>query len=338
MLPAADSLPEGPGLAAAYRGDAGIGAHPAVVFVENFESGTLADLAARWSDINNRDGKVMALDPDAPEASASRWSLRMTATRGLNEGGHLYRTFQPGHDRLFLRFYVKFAPDAGFNHHFVSLGGEINPAKYAVGRAGLRPVDRWNSGIEPAASSQHGERETLAPPGIWHFYTYWPEMRSWQSEEGKALNDDGRAFYGNNFEPDKPVPVPRGEWVAVEMMVQMNSSPDRYDGEQAVWIDGKLAGRFATGTMTGRWFRDQFLLDPAGQPFEGFRWRTDPRVQINKLWLSHYVSADSAFPRTDKYAAAHPEFRVNRDEQTVWFACIVAATAYIGPLGGAPGR
>jgi hypothetical protein len=28
----------------------------------------------------------------------------MTATRNVDSGGHLYRTFQPGYDRLFLRF------------------------------------------------------------------------------------------------------------------------------------------------------------------------------------------------------------------------------------------
>jgi hypothetical protein len=326
-------LPEGPGLAASYRGDAGINAHPAVVFVEDFENGELADLASRWTDINNRNGKAMAMDRDVPEGSASRWSLRVTAARGVNEGGHLYRTFQPGYDRLFLRFYVKFAPDAGFNHHFVSLGGEIDPAKYAVGRAGLRPVDRWSSGIEPVSTSQHAAGKTFPPPGIWHFYTYWPEMRSWQSADGKALDDNGRAYYGNNFEPAEPVPAPRGEWIPVEIMVKMNSSPESHDGEQAVWIGGKLAGRFAAGTMVGKWLRDQFRIDPAGEPFEGFRWRTDMRVKINKLWLSHYVSSESAFPRTDRYADTHPDFPVNRSEQTVWFACIVAATEYIGPLG-----
>jgi len=325
-------LPEGPGLAAKYRGDRGIERDPVVVFVEDFSGGTLADVGTRWTDISNRNGKVLQFSEDVPKGNASRWSLRMTATRSVDSGGHLYRTFQPGYDRLFLRFYVKFAPDAGFNHHFVSLGGEIDPAKYAVGRAGLRPVDRWNTGIEPAASSQHLGRDTIAPPGVWHFYTYWPEMRSWQSPDGKALNDKN-AYYGNNFEPKNPTPVPRGQWISVEIMVKMNSSPDSYDGEQAVWIDGKLLGRFARGSMRGKWDRALFRVDPSGEPFEGFRWSADLRAKVNKLWLSHYVSSESAFPRTEKYAAEHPGFLVNTQTQTVWFAAVVAATEYIGPLG-----
>ena len=325
-------FPEGPGLAARYAGDAGIAGDPAVVFVEDFGSGALEELHARWSDISNKDGRVLAFEQDVPEGSASPFSLRMTATRDVNAGGHLYRTFNPGYDRLFLRFYVKFAPDAGFNHHFVSLGGAIDPPKWPVGGAGLRPANSWNTGIEPVPATMHADRTSYAPPGIWHFYTYWPEMRSWQTPEGRATDDNGTAFYGNNFEPAEPVVAPRGEWICVEIMVQMNSAPDAYDGEQAVWINGKLAGRFAAGTMNGSWFKDNFRVDPAGAPFEGFRWRTDGRVNVNKLWLSHYVSSDSAFPRTDQYAAAHPDFQVNTREQTVWFAGVVAATEYIGPM------
>ena len=329
------ALPEGPGLAAGYAGDTGISDNPAAVFVEDFRKGVIGDLKARWSEIKSQDGKVMAFVEDVPPGSGSPFSLRVTATRGQNEGGHLYRTLKPGHDRLFLRFYVKFADDAGFNHHFVSMGGEINPADHAVGRAGLRPVDRWNSGIEPTVGSQHLRGSDIAPPGIWHFYTYWPEMRSWQSEDGKATDDNGRAYYGNNFEPREPVPAQRGKWICVEMMVKMNATPESYDGEQAMWIDGKLAGRFAIGTMRGKWSRALFRIDPAGQPFEGFRWRTNPQVKINKLWLSHYVSADQAFPRTQKYAAAHPEMKINTEQQTVWFAHVVVGTEYIGPLGAA---
>ena len=326
-------LPDGPGLASKYKGDAGIARDPAVVFVEDFAAGKLEDLRARWSDISNRGGKVMEFTADLPPGSASAHSLRMTATRGENDGGHLFRLLEPGYDRIFLRFYVKFAADAGYNHHFVSLGGELNPADHAVGRAGLRPVDRWNTGIEPTASSQHLERGTIEPPGIWHFYTYWPEMRSWQSADGKATDDNGRAFYGNNFEPRVPVHAPRGEWTAVEIMVKMNSTPDSHDGEEAIWIDGKLRGRFAKGTMKGKWVRDAFRVSDEGEPFEGFRWRSDPRVKINKLWLSHYASNDQAFPRTLKYAAEHPGFKVNTNTQTVWFSNVVVSKEYIGPLG-----
>ncbi|MEK7406114.1 MAG: hypothetical protein AAB225_13485 [Acidobacteriota bacterium] len=323
-----ERLPEGPGLAAKYPGDAGIEGDPAVVFAENFESGEIADLRQRWHNVSDQGGKVLAGSDSVPEASSGRRSLSMTATRGENQGGHLYRVLAPGHDRLFLRFYVKFAADNGFNHHFVSLGGEIDPPPYPVGRAGLRPVDTWNSGIEPAAASyQTVPSRGFPPPGIWHFYTYWPEMRSWQNADGT-----GTSFYGNDFEPKEPAAVPRDAWVCVEVMVKMNSSPDSSDGEQAFWIDGKRVARFAPGSVRGTWVRDVFRIDEEnGQPFEGLRWRRDMRVKVNKLWLSHYVS-ETAFERNDGYAGRHPDFEINTRSNTVFFDDVVVSTEYVGPI------
>ena len=130
-----------------------------------------------------------------------------------------------GCDRLFLRFYVKFGEENGFNHHFVSLGGEIHPPPWPVGRAGLLPDNTWNTGIEPMASSLQTSPSTpFPPPGIWHFYTYWPEMRSYENEDGT-----GTKCYGNDFEPETPVVAPRGRWICVEIMVKMNSAPDKTD-------------------------------------------------------------------------------------------------------------
>ena len=314
-----EPLPEGPGLAAKYPGDAGIAADPAVVFAENFEEGAIEELGQRWHNVSNKDGKVLAFHDSVPSASSGKRSLQMTATRGENSGGHLFKVLRPGRDRLFLRFYVKFAADNGFNHHFVSLGGEIDPPPYPVGRAGLRPANTWNTGIEPAGA--------FPPPGIWHFYTYWPEMRSWQNPDGT-----GTSFYGNDFQPKEPVAVPRDQWIPVEIMVKMNSSPEEHDGEQAFWIDGKLAARFAPGSVTGYWLRDIFRIDQEkGQPFEGFRWRQDMRLNVNKLWLSHYVS-ETAFERSGKYATGHPDFKVNTQTNTVWFDDLVVSAEYIGPI------
>lgn len=300
-----------------------------VVFAEDFEEASLTALSARWNATKNPRGRALALSTDVPEGSGGRQSLRVTATRGENDGGHVFRLLPPGYDRLFLRFYVKFGAENGFNHHFVSLGGEIDPPPYPVGRAGLKPEKTWNSGIEPAAISRNTVPPiSYPPPGIWHFYTYWPEMRSWQNPDGT-----GTSFYGNNFEPETPFAAPRGKWVCVEITLKMNSAPDARDGEQAFWIDGKLAGRFAPGSMTGLWERDNFRRDAGGKKFEGFRWRDDMRVRINKLWLSHYLSED-AFKRTDRYASGHPEFKVDMRTATVWFDDLVVSTEYIGPLKG----
>ena len=186
-------VPEGPGLSASYPGDIGLEADANVVFTENFEDANVAELKKRWDNVSNKDGRVLAFCKDIPEASSGEYSLSVTATRGENSGGHLFKVLKPGYDQLYLRFYVKFADDYGFDHHFVHLGGAIDPPRWPVGGAGKKPANSWGTGIEPTPASHNHYPPTLyPPPGIWHFYTYWIEMRSWQGP-------DGTSFFGNNF-------------------------------------------------------------------------------------------------------------------------------------------
>src|SRR5690606_16174007 len=125
------------------------------------------------------------------------------------------------------------------------------------------------------------------------------EMRSYQNPDGS-----GEIFWGNSFAPIPDMEIPRDRWIAAEVMVKMNSSPQERDGELAFWIDGKLALHLAPGTVKGYWLRDKFHRDdphdPRNVPFEGFRWRIDPRVAINQLWLSTYYS-DSPFEQSEEY-------------------------------------
>lgn len=321
-------LPEGPGLAARYPGDRGLAGDAAVLFAEDFETGDLAQIGARWGEMSNKDGAALALVDEVPPGTGGRRSLRVTATRGQNTGGHLYRVVDQGPETVFLRFYVKFAADYGLCHHFVSLGGKLGAPKWPEGSAGLRPTLGFSTGLEPQRESYLTyPPKPFAAPGIWHFYTYWPEMRSYETPEGR-----GSRFYGNDFEPAEPAVVPRGQWICCEMMVKLNSRPELSDGEQAFWIDGKLRAWFAPGSVVGYWMRDTYRLDDTrGKPFEGIRWRTDGRVTINKLWLSHYVS-DEVFGQTETWAKANPGHPVNTQRAVVWFDDLVLARQYVGPL------
>ncbi len=329
-----NEIPPGMGIAWLYPGDEGIGDHPSVVFAENFESGTLEDIAAKWGHMSNRDGKVMSFSSDTPEGSRGKRSLRVTATRNENAGGELYKTFDPGWDKIYLRFYTKFAADHGSHHHFVALRGFRDPLPYPTGGAGRRAENHFSVTIEPtmfeinAPATIHHD-----PPGIWQFYAYWPEMRSWQSLAGEP---DGRPnpYYGNSFQPEAPAIVPRDKWIAVEIMVKLNSSADAYDGQIALWIDGEPVVRFAPGVPHGYWVGDRFRNDPGygnAVPFEGFRWRHDMDVKINVLRLQHYVS-ETSFSRTGDFFERNPGFPVNMEKATVWFDNIVMATEYIGPV------
>ena len=97
------------------------------------------------------------------------------------------------------------------------------------------------------------------------------------------------------------VPVVRDTWVCVEVMLKCNTSPDKADGEQALWIDGKEVGRWT-----------------------GIRWRKDMKLKVNGLWMLYYITDNAARQNRVK----EPR-KVNR----VWFDDIVVSDAYIGPAG-----
>ena len=312
-------LQQGFGLAEKYPGDVGIENDVAVLFAEDFETGTIDDLAKRWDNVSNQNGKVISFATDAPSESTGERCLQMTATRGESSGGHLYTRIANGVDTAFARFYVKFAPDIGYIHHFVHLGGYHPPTPYPQGGAGVRPRgdDRITTGIEP-----FGDYGRFSPPGSWNFYTYWHEMK---------VSADSK-YWGNGLRPIQPAVVPRDRWQCVEIMFKCNSSPDLSDGELALWLDGKLQAHFVQSAPRGPWTGMGFkLLEQGGEPFEGFRWRTSNDLNVNFFWLLHYVT-ERAFNQSEQYAANHPDFKINTKTATVRFDNIVVAKSYIGPV------
>lgn len=329
-----DEIPTGQGIAWLYPQDEGIENHPNVVFADNFETGEMEDIESRWGYMSNKEGKVMSFSGDVSEGSVGTRSLKMTATHGENEGGELYKTFDDGWDKIHLRFYAKFPEDHGYQGHFVALRGFKDPSPYPTGGAGQRPENHFSITMEPktheintSPSIQH------VPPGIWQFYAYWPEMYSWQTSEGEP---DGRPkpYYGNVLQPQEAAIAPRGEWIAVEFMVKLNSSADKSDGEIALWIDGEPMVHFAPGNPKGYWRSDRFLNDPNhpdAEPFEGFRWRHDMDVKVNVLRLQHYISQGTS-GNTQAYAENNPDHLINTDQTIVWFDNVVMAKEYIGPI------
>lgn len=328
----------GKGIAAQFPGDEGIEKHHSVVFTEKFEAGSMAEVLENWTWNLGGDDHRLTLDKIAgPEGTMGNQSLKMTILRDEGgDGSAMRKIFDEGYEQLFFRFYVKFAEDYAYNHHFTSMGGHINPTPWAGGGAGKRPDNRFGSAID---QSTRGD----SPPGSWAFYTYWPEMRSWQNLDGTS---DGRpnAYYGNNFRPKDPVAAKRGEWQCVEIMIRLNSSPDKSDGAQAFWIDGELVGHWdpkEKHPVEGYWIRENFGHNPEhkkARPFEGFRWRTFEdrerfeKLKINIIKLQNYVSGTS-WKHADKYAEEHPDFLINLEEATVWKDHVVVATEYIGPMG-----
>ncbi len=250
---ARSALPHGPGLAAKFPGDSGIGGDSRVIFADNFESGPLGE---RWDETGNKGGRVLGLvSPGSAPGLGSRY-LRVEAHLGQDTGGGLTKWFEPA-ETEFIRFYTKFAPDCDYVHHFVTLranrGLKGGDRWSGFGGAGLKPEgrERFSTAIEP-----WGNWARYAPPGRWNFYSYW---------HGMTASPDGK-YWGNSFAvPDAP-PIPRDRWICVEFMLRHNT-PDVADGEQAFWIDGALLGHWT-----------------------GISWRKSPELMANALTLESYFT------------------------------------------------
>ncbi len=252
------------GLAANYPGDAQIANDSDVLFADDFESGKLD----HWDeDQSGGDETRVAVTNEESAAYFGAHACRMTATRGKNNGGGLIKWLPAGQDEIFARFYVKFAADAGYVHHFVHINGEVERWG-SFGKAGLQPQgdDFFTTGVEPWFDWGNNP-----PPGKWNFYTYWPEMKA--APDGK--------FWGNSF-PAEDGNIPRDEWICMEVRVKLNTPGER-DGEQTLWRNGE---RIAHVT--------------------GVNWRTTDKLKANVFWLMSYVT-ERAFGHTEQHAGKHTD-------------------------------
>ena len=274
------------GLAAKYPGDIGLANDPDVFFADNFESGDMK----KW---DQQRGRVVMIE-DKP--NSGRWCVQMPMERGQNHGGDAIKWFMPGADAVYARLYVKFSPDYQYNHHFVWLGANQRTNKWsAFGKAGLKPDGTYYStGMEPWFA--WGKNP---PPGEVNLYTYYLDM-----EPDRKMDK----YWGNGFFPPGPgkgtaagndrVIPPLNQWQCWEFMIQANTTPDKADGKQAMWVDGKLVGEFT-----------------------GIRWRNDMDLKVNCFWLEHYG-----------YDEGDPTKQYWKDSQSVWFDDVVVARRYIGPI------
>jgi hypothetical protein len=301
---AQETVPLEYGLAVGYPGDIGIESDPRVVFVEQFEEATVAELVARWEDSKS---EGISFSSDVPIGSSGSQSVRFHGEEAVD----LYTRLLPGYDQLYVRYYAKIDPQCSGIHHWSWLGGHNPSTAWPWPRAGTRPEgdERWSTGVEPMGSDW-----------AWDFYTYWMHMRT----------NPGGGYWGNDFNGrPSPYPANRGVWVAIELMVKMNDPVAEWNGEQAIWIDGELKSHLGPGFPRGEWIWDGFYpndsctltgpCDTNGSPvlccqdFEGFQWRSDPDLNINYFWLENYVTGDPA-------------------SCGVLFDHVVVATEYIGPI------
>lgn len=285
-------------LANLYPNDAGIENDPDILYVEKFDDG-MANILSRYQDIKNKEG--MSLDKDVPDGSQSPYAIKITNTGGKNDGGHLLKQFTPGFDgTVYLRYYVKYPLiSKGYIHHESVWFGGYNPSvDYPDPRAGTCGLGdkRLSIAYEP-----------INEPAM-DTYLYWGDVKSWNG---------GSSCYGNDMVNGSPTSknVAWDKWMCVEVMVKMNDPVTAYNGELRIWQDGVEVGYWGPGFPKGHWATDSWYNNPTDTAFEGFRWRTDAKLNINYLWIEFY---------DDKSPVGEDHY--------IKYANLVMAKKYIGPI------
>ncbi len=289
----AQALPEGnAGIAAKYPGDTGIGANPAVVFADDFESyGSAAQLTSRWTEVYHNariatePGMVFsgskALEFLIPKQSAE---LSNTAAKQLTQE----------QDVLFFRYYSKF--DGQFNVLGSSHNGaSINAHFYNNGQS--TPGIPANGTNKFLVAFENWRDQTSTPnPGLLNVYVYHPEQRSeWGDHwfpDGLIIpfGGDPKAFFGSQFVARPNVTPELGKWHCYEFMVKANT-PGQRDGRIAFWLDGKLTA-----------------------DFPNLRLRDVDTLKIDRFSLEFHIKSNTA------------------SETRKWYDNVVVAKSYIGPM------
>lgn len=289
------ALPEGPGLARRYPGDAGIERHRAVLFADGFEGvegavftdGVRTD-GARWNHRWDQAWGSCGVESGREVVHTGGRSVRMA----LNGKGSVGLTrLLPGQDRLFLRYYIRYDPDFPGAHH---VGGAIEARAPGVPHA--NPGVRTDGTNKITALLDHWSFEPgMEPPGPMVAYVYHMDQQHQWGEQfypsGKIQpqENERRRLFGPSFEPRPDLTPDRGRWLCCELMVDAGE-PGARTGRVAFWVDGRLRG-----------------------DFPNLRFRTTAALRLNRVDLSLYESRSTGSRR-------------------VWFDDVVVATEYVGPM------
>jgi len=284
------------GIASLYPGDVGIENHSAVIFTEQFEEGTIADVVARWGDAKNPAG--MLFTSDVPPGTPAGHALSIPWVGGVSSGGHLYKVLNPGvDDTLYVRYYIKYPIGGNLQHNGIWVGG-------------YNPISSWPN---PRAGELPNGDDRFSAAGELHFltnafehYNYWMGMH----------RDAGGPYWGNFLLNNPSVQATLGQWVCVEQMVKLNNPTTASNGEHALWLNGVKVSHLGPGFPNGFWDGGRFTQNPNGTPFEGFQWRSTSALNINWIWLQNYSPNDA------------PGY-----SGTMLYDHVVVARSYIGCLG-----
>lgn len=273
-------MPPAVGVAALFPQDRGIADHPEVIFATGFESPwwrlEWSRPALNWS------ASSVAEDPgnhlQALEGKALRVSIRKGGRHGLDLHLDLGRAGQPEPEHVFFRYYLRFGNDWNPSAD----GGKLPGIAGTYGRAGwgMRRSDGFNGWSVRGAFAQRPEHAAsvrgLTTIGS---YAYHPDYDDLSGEYWPWTAGPGGLLENNR-------------WYCIEQEVRLNT-PGLRDGEFRAWVDGHLVAERL-----------------------GVRFRLDPALKIESVWLNVYHGGTTPAPR----------------DMSLYIDNVVIARRYIGPM------
>jgi hypothetical protein len=281
----------GVGLAAKYPCDKGMASDPAIVWMENFEEGSVGAVTMRYDNANDPPG--MQLVSDVPSKSCGMASMKMTSGAGTN-ATDLYKQL-PGSDEWYVRWYAKYQAGAPWHHTGVWFGGYNPPTPYANPMAGLKPNgdDRISMAIEPVYGSG-------MPNPRFDTYSYWMQMHSWMD-----MPMGNTAYYGNAVVNQKAFTADDTTWICLEVHMKLNT--DLSSGTGAVleiWKNDGLIQHYDDQGPMGCWIKDKFCVSGTDGPectnypnlclkpyvVLDQQWRSTASLPLNYFWPQNYIT------------------------------------------------
>ena len=293
-------------IANSYPNDSNIQTDPNVVFTEMFEQDSVSNLLSGYTNLTNPTN--ISFSSSVPPGSNGTQSGKFTTYHTSNSvrATEIRKQFTNTiSDSVFVRFYVKYNDTHIHHHSGIWLIG-ANPANSCfpcilTGSSTPFVSDSvFSLGAELTGSTINPQTNSR-----FALYNKWMGMH--------PLNSG--IYYGNEFLHSNPIDIINTtQWNCIEVMLKLNNPTTDSTGEAKLWINGQLITHLGKGFPNGAWNQLNFTIG-AGTPFDGFRWRLNPLVVFNSIWIKNY---------TDVYSDPNPN--------DILYDHIVVAKNYIGPI------
>lgn len=299
-----------------HPNDIGISTNSAVIFAEMFEQDSIQEMIQSVGYQTSQMESHINFDASVPPGSLGSQSLKLTtvenssASNDTMEDANILKKFPNGiSDSVFVRYYVKYNSNFTFHHSGVWMGG-TNPANqcWPCNTPGRTIPTSGDSAFVIGSEIRGLANQSPQTSSKFGFYNYWMDMKGFTS--GPSAGQ----YFGNEFiSPSSNASLNMDAWNCIEVMIKLNNPADS-TGELKMWINGQLVGHYGQGFPNGTWNQATFV-EGAGSPFDGFRFRSNPGVVFNYIWLKNYSTGNTSSAPND-----------------VLYDHVVVAKDYIGPI------